>query len=152
MASNHNDPVPGYIEPGQKKSNSLLYIFGGIAAAVVVFCCLPCGGCIGFGFYQNYQTEQRVKNEPGTKVTTAELNSGAMSTYNMQVVVVTGKVTSKQLTGVTLDSTVDCLNASSANAQAFQNLNIGQEVTIKGLCQGKPLGPNVQVANAQIVK
>jgi hypothetical protein len=146
---------PGYDRP-PKKSNTLWYVLGGIAIGVVVLCCLPCGGIVGWGFYTNSQKEQRVANEPGQVVTAQQLQqeyqnpANAHTKYFDKVLVVSGKVTSKNLTGVTLDNAVDAVGAATANNEALNKLNVGQEVKVKGICQDKPFGNTIQLANARI--
>jgi hypothetical protein len=148
----------GYDEP-PKKSNTLWYVLGGIAIGVLVLCCLPCGGISFWFYYQNNQKEQRVANEPGIPITATQLNTeyqqnsaGAHTKYFDKVLAVSGKVTSKNLTGVTLDNAVDAVGAASANNEALNKLNIGDTVTVKGICQDKPFGSTIQLANARLAK
>jgi hypothetical protein len=148
---------PGYDRP-PKKSNTLWYVLGGIAIGVVVLCCLPCGGIVGWGLYENNRKEQRVANEAGLQITATQLATeyqnpaNAHTKYFDKVLVVSGKVTSKNLTGVTLDNAVDAVGAATANNEALNKLNIGDQVTVKGICQDKPLGNTIQLANARMAK
>jgi threonine dehydrogenase-like Zn-dependent dehydrogenase len=148
----------GYDEPRPKKSNTLWYVLGGIAIGVLVLCCLPCGGMSFWFYYQNNQKEQRVANEPGMQIGATQLNTeyqnptAAHAKYFDKVLVVNGKVTSKNLTGVTLDNAVDAVGAATANNEALNKLNVGDTVTVKGICQDKPFGNTIQLANARIAK
>jgi hypothetical protein len=147
-----DDPEGDYrdFRPPPKKANVALYVVAGVIGGVLLLCCLPCGSCVGYGFYLDSQAAQRVKKEQGTPVTTQQLVSGADNAYLQQVVVVTGKVTAKTVTSVTLDHTVDC-GFRGEQGQAFENLRVGQEVTIKGICTGK-LHQDVDVGHCEIVK
>jgi hypothetical protein len=149
---------PGYDQP-PKKSNTLWYVLGGIAVGVVVLCCLPCGGIGGWIYYTNNAKEQRVATEPGIPITAAQLvadynqnPANAHTKYFDKVLVVSGKVTTKNLTGVTLDNAVDAVGAASANNEALNKLNVNDQATVKGICQDKPFGTTIQLANARLVK
>jgi hypothetical protein len=129
-----NDPAP-------KKSNTLLYVLGGIFGGVVLLCCLPCGGCIGYSQYVNSQNEKRVESEAGIAVTAEDLAKNySDAVYLNKVLVVTGKVSNKSILGVEFTTTPTVLcTQSQSDAQTFDSVNTGDTITVKGLCGGKPL-------------
>jgi hypothetical protein len=155
MASNPNDPVPGYIEPGPKKSNTLLYVFGGIGAAVVLFCCLPCGGCWGYSAYTDSRDEKRVTSEVATAVAADDLlKNFSESAHKDKVLEITGKVNGKGL-GNTLEfgtgaNKVTVAPSPSENA-AFEAIKVNDTVTVKGLYYMKILD-SIVISHGHLVK
>jgi hypothetical protein len=135
-------------EPAPKKSNTLWYVLGGVGAGLVVFCCLPCGGCIGFSFYTNSQSEKRIASEPGITISADELvKNYSDAAYANKVLVVSGKVTNKSILGVEFGTSPKILaTQSGSDAQTFDSVKIGDTVTVKGLCTGKP-GDTIMMTN-----
>ncbi len=142
---------PGYDAPPPKKSNTLLWVLGGIFGGLTVFCCLPCGGCIGFVQYTNYKSDQRVANEPGITVTADDLAKNySDSVYKDKVLVITGKVNDQSALGLNMGSgttKVLCTQSQGAAAE-FAKITAGETVTVKGICGGK-LGDTIMVTNCQ---
>jgi hypothetical protein len=141
---------PGYNEP-PKKSNTLWFVLGGIGI-VLVLICLGCAGCGGIFWYYSSNLDKQVESEAGIAVTAETLSkaykdngASANTTYQGKVVQVTGTVskvispTEIELAGTAGGEPVRC-QASLSKLSLFQNTTAGQNVTVKGLCTGKPLG------------